>query len=98
MIQSVINENSQKMKYDGESDIYEKVQIDHSTKVSESVDKLLKDNTTTRQGRKILMIGEKRVTGKVSYSSSRERELIKFYKNPALIKSKDVNEKNSEKN
>jgi hypothetical protein len=97
MIQSVISENSQEMKYDGESDTYEKVQIEHTTKVSESVDKLLKDNATARQGRKILMIGEKRITSEVSSSSSRERELIKFYKNPALIKSKDANEKNSAK-
>ena len=96
IIQSVISENSQEMKYDGESDTYEKVQIEHTTKVSESVDKLLKDNATARQGRKILMIGEKKVTGEVSSSSSRERELIKFYKNPALIKSKDINDKNSE--
>ena len=64
MIQSVISENSQEMKYDGESDTYEKVQIDHSTKVSESVDKLLEDNETAKQGRKIFIIGEKRVTGK----------------------------------
>lgn len=97
MIQSVISENSQEMKYDGESDTYEKVQIEHTTKVSESVDKLLKDNATARQGRKILMIGEKRITSEVSSSSSRERELIKFYKNPTLIKSKDTNEKNSAK-
>ena len=97
MIQSVISENSQEMKYERDSDTYEKVQIEHTTKVSESVDKLMKDNATARQGRKIFMFGEKRITSEVSSSSSRERELIKFYKNPNILKNKDTNEKNSAK-
>lgn len=99
MIQSVISENSQEMKNEEDSENFDKVEIEYTNKVSESVDKLLKDNATARQGRKIFMVGEKRMIGEVSSSSSRERGLIKFYaKNPALIKSNDnAQDKNSAK-
>lgn len=98
MIQSVISENSQEMKNEEDSENFEKVEIEYTNKVSESVDKLFKDNETARQRRKILMVGEKRATGDASSSNSRERELLKFYKNPALIKSNDnAQEKSSAK-
>lgn len=58
--------------------------------VRESLDKLLMNQITDeRKSKKILMIGEKRVTSEFSSSRSRERELVKKNKNPLFMKNKE---------
>jgi hypothetical protein len=45
--------------------------------------------TDDRKSKKIMMIGEKRVTSEFSSSRSRERELVKKNKNPLFMKNKE---------
>ena len=93
--QSVISENSQEMKNDGESEDYERVEIERTTKVTDSMDQIFNQERSARQNKKILMIGEKRMISDVSSSESRERELVKKAKNPLLLKQKELKDRNS---
>lgn len=93
-IQSVISENSEEAKLDGESDNFEKAEP-QTAKVTDSMDKIFKQERTNRQSKKILMIGEKRMTSEISSSESRERELVKRNRNPLMLKNKECKERNS---
>lgn len=94
---SIVSENSkEELNQEWESQTYEKVEVEHSKKVSDSLDKLFATKTSDdRKSKKILMIGEKRITSEFSDSRSREREVFKKNKNTLHIKNKESNDKNS---
>ncbi len=61
-------------------------------KVTDSLEKIFRNERGSRGNRgskKILMIGEKRMTSEASSSESRERDLVKFNKNPLMMKPKE---------
>ena len=58
-------------------------------KVTDSLEKIFKNDRVDRKSKKILMIGEKRMTSEASSSESRERDLVKFNKGPLMLKVKE---------
>ena len=95
IMQSIISENSQEVQNDCDSETFEKVQIERTGEVADSIDNLFKEDRTSRQSKKIFTIGEKRITSEVSSSGSRERELVKKTKNALFLKNKELKDKNS---
>lgn len=63
--------------------------VNVSYKVTDSLEKMFTTERNTRRSKKILMIGEKRMTSDVSSSESRERDIVKFNKMPLLLKTKE---------
>lgn len=70
---------------------------DITYKVTDSLEKIFKHDRADRKSKKILMIGEKRMTSEASSSESRERDLVKFNKGPLLLKNKESVKDQSEK-
>ena len=100
IMKSVISETSQEANNEAESEScenhkYEKVEVENSAKVTDSMDKIFKTERNSRQKKKILMIGGKRMASDVSSSESREREIVKLNKNPLLLKNKELKDRNS---
>lgn len=92
----MISEHSQENKIDEKSESNDNTDVGKNTKVSDSLDKLFQEKRTARQSKKILMIGQKRMTSDVDSSESRERDLVRpTNKNPLLLKSKENNERQS---
>lgn len=58
-------------------------------KVTDSLEKMFRQERKDRKSKRILMIGEKRMTSEASSSESRERDLVKFNKGPLMLKSKE---------
>jgi dihydrofolate reductase len=89
----VISENAEEATNEADSQNYDKVES--STKVTDSIDKIFKVGRTSRQKKKILMIGGKKITSDVSSSESREREIVKLNRNPLMLKTKESKDVNS---